>query len=84
MIVGTPARGASCSSTLVLKGVLFVDAARARACARPGYWCGISCPTLMSPILVQLTFCFAHAILAEAGLSFLGVGVPPDIPTWAR
>ncbi|MGE8590485.1 MAG: ABC transporter permease, partial [Alcaligenes sp.] len=33
-------------------------------------------------ILVQGTFIFAYAILAEAGLSFLGVGVSPDIPTW--
>jgi peptide/nickel transport system permease protein len=33
-------------------------------------------------VLVQLSFIFAYAILAEAGLSFLGVGVPPEIPTW--
>ena len=39
-------------------------------------------PNLLSPVLVQLTFIFAYAILAEAGLSFLGVGVPPEIPTW--
>jgi peptide/nickel transport system permease protein len=31
---------------------------------------------------VQATFIFAYAVLAEAGLSFLGVGVPPEIPTW--
>ena len=31
---------------------------------------------------MQATFIFAYAILAEAGLSFLGVGVPPAIPTW--
>jgi peptide/nickel transport system permease protein len=35
-----------------------------------------------SPLLVQSTFIFANAILAEAGLSFLGVGISPDIPTW--
>jgi peptide/nickel transport system permease protein len=35
-----------------------------------------------SPLLVQGTFIFANAILAEAGLSFLGVGISPDIPTW--
>jgi hypothetical protein len=34
----------------------------------------------MSPLLVQLTFIFAYAILAEAALSFLGVGVPPRRP----
>jgi peptide/nickel transport system permease protein len=32
--------------------------------------------------LVQATFIFAYAVLAEAGLSFLGVGVPPALPTW--
>jgi len=32
--------------------------------------------------MVQGSFIFAYAILAEAGLSFLGVGVPPEIPTW--
>jgi peptide/nickel transport system permease protein len=39
-------------------------------------------PNIASPILVQATFVFAYAILAEAGLSFLGVGVPLAIPTW--
>ena len=31
---------------------------------------------------MQATFIFAYAVLAEAGLSFLGVGVPPELPTW--
>lgn len=39
-------------------------------------------PNAMSPIIVQWTFIFAYAILGEASLSFLGVGVPPDVPTW--
>ena len=37
---------------------------------------------LASPILVQATFVFASAMLAEASLSFLGVGVSTDMPTW--
>ena len=37
---------------------------------------------LLSPILVQGTFLFANAMLAEAGLSFLGLGVSPEVPTW--
>ena len=37
---------------------------------------------LASPILVQATFIFASAMLAEASLSFLGVGVSTDMPTW--
>ena len=39
-------------------------------------------PNIVSPITVQATFIFASAMLAEAGLSFLGLGVSPDIPTW--
>lgn len=36
----------------------------------------------LSPLIVQATFVVAFAILAEASLSFLGAGVPPDVPTW--
>jgi peptide/nickel transport system permease protein len=39
---------------------------------------------LASPLIVQGTFIFAYAILAEAGLSFLGVGVSPETPTWGN
>lgn len=38
-------------------------------------------PNIMGPLLVQQTFILAIAILAESGLNFLGVGVPPDVPT---
>jgi peptide/nickel transport system permease protein len=38
-------------------------------------------PNSMAPILVQQTFVLALAILAESGLNFLGVGVPPSVPT---
>ena len=37
---------------------------------------------IVSPIIVQATFIFAYAMLAEAGLTFLGVGVDPSTPTW--
>lgn len=36
----------------------------------------------LSPLIVQCTFVVAFAILAEASLSFLGAGVPPEVPTW--
>ena len=39
-------------------------------------------PNCISPIIVQSTFVFAYAVQAEAALSFLGVGVPPNVPTW--
>ncbi|MNO23130.1 Glutathione transport system permease protein GsiD [compost metagenome] len=41
-------------------------------------------PNVLSPIIVQGTFIFARAILAEAALSFIGVGVTPDTPTWGN
>jgi peptide/nickel transport system permease protein len=41
-------------------------------------------PNCMAPLLVQGTFTCAFAILVEAILSFLGVGLPPDIPTWGN
>lgn len=70
------------ASTLVIRELLFVDAARAIGVGTPRILYAHILPNLMSPVLVQLTFIFAYAILAEAGLSFLGVGVPPEIPTW--
>jgi peptide/nickel transport system permease protein len=70
------------SSTLVVRELPFVEAARALGVST---WRIMTVHILLnvaSPILVQATFIFAYAVLAEAGLSFLGAGVPPDIPTW--
>jgi peptide/nickel transport system permease protein len=41
-------------------------------------------PNCMAPIIIQATMIFAYSILAEASLSFLGVGVPPEIPSWGN
>lgn len=41
-------------------------------------------PNTMAPLIVQATFICASGILTEAILSFLGVGLPPDIPTWGN
>jgi len=41
-------------------------------------------PNTIAPLIVQGTFICASAILIEAILSFLGVGLPPDIPTWGN
>ncbi len=70
------------ASTLVLRDLLYVDAARAIGTPTWKILYLHVLPGLISPVLVQLTFIFAYAILAEAALSFLGVGVPPSIPTW--
>lgn len=70
------------ASTLVVRELPFVEAARALGVS---VWRILTVHILLnvaSPILVQATFIFAYAVLAEAGLSFLGAGVPPDVPTW--
>lgn len=70
------------ASTLVIRELPFVEAARALGVSTWRIVTAHVLRNLWSPILVQGTFIFAYAILAEAGLSFLGVGVSPEIPTW--
>ena len=41
-------------------------------------------PNVMSPIIVSATLGIANAIITESALSFLGLGFPPDFPTWGR
>ncbi|MEL7434532.1 MAG: ABC transporter permease, partial [Chloroflexota bacterium] len=41
-------------------------------------------PNVLSPVIVAATFSIAAAILTESALSFLGLGFPPDFPTWGR
>ena len=41
-------------------------------------------PNTVAPLIVQATFICANAILVEAILSFLGIGIPPEIPTWGN
>lgn len=41
-------------------------------------------PNVLSPVIVAATFSIASAIITESALSFLGLGFPPDFPTWGR
>jgi len=70
------------ASTLVVRELTFVEAARAIGGSNARILSRHILPNLVSPITVQGSFIFAYAILAEAALSFLGVGVPPEMPTW--
>jgi peptide/nickel transport system permease protein len=70
------------ASTLVVRELLFIEAARALGVSTWRILFIHILNNIASPILVQATFIFAYAVLAEAGLSFLGVGVPPELPTW--
>jgi peptide/nickel transport system permease protein len=70
------------ASTLVIRELPYVEAARALGVPTWRIMSRHVLRNLLSPILVQGTFIFAYAMLAEAGLSFLGLGVSPEVPTW--
>ncbi|MCC5960503.1 MAG: ABC transporter permease [Rhodobacteraceae bacterium] len=70
------------ASTLVVRELPYVEAARALGSSTSYILSRHVLLNISSPIIVQATFIFAYAMLAEAGLSFLGVGVDPATPTW--
>ncbi|MGE0716475.1 MAG: ABC transporter permease [Alphaproteobacteria bacterium] len=70
------------ASVLVVREAEYVEAARAAGAGHLRLVFRHILPNCLSPLLVQLTFIFAYAILAEAALSFLGIGPPPPTPTW--
>ena len=72
------------SLVLMLREEPYVEAAR--ALATPPQWIlwRHILPNAMAPLLVQGTFVAASAVLTEAILSFLGLGLPPDVPTWGN
>ncbi len=69
-------------STLVLRELPYIEAAISMGLPTWQILGRHILLNLASPILVQATFVFASAMLAEASLSFLGVGVSSDMPTW--
>jgi peptide/nickel transport system permease protein len=62
----------------------FVEAARALGASTPRQVWRHILPNSLGPVIVAGTIDVAAAILAESTLSFLGLGFPPDIPTWGR
>ena len=69
-------------SVLVIRETSYVEAARALGVADPALIGRHILPNCLSPVIVQGSFVFAAAVLTEAALSFLGVGVPPYVPSW--
>ncbi len=61
-----------------------MEAAKALATPTPVILWRHILPNAMAPLIVQGTFVAASAVLLEAILSFLGLGLPPDIPTWGN
>jgi peptide/nickel transport system permease protein len=62
----------------------FVEAARALGASVPRQVMRHILPNALGPVIVAGTIDVAAAIIAESTLSFLGLGFPPDIPTWGR
>jgi peptide/nickel transport system permease protein len=69
---------------LSLREKEFVEAARALGASRSRLVVMHILPNAMGPVIVAGTIDVAAAIIAESTLSFLGLGFPPDIPTWGR
>jgi peptide/nickel transport system permease protein len=72
------------STVLSIRELDYVQAARALGQRDLVIAFGHILPNCVAPILVQATFIFAYAVLAEAILGFLGVGVPPYVPSWGN
>jgi peptide/nickel transport system permease protein len=72
------------ASVLAVKELDFIEAIRAQAASHLRILARHVLPNCMSPLVVQATFNFAYAILAEASLSFVGAGAPPPTPSWGN
>ena len=72
------------ASVLVIRETAYVEAARALGASDGALLARHVLPNCLSPVVVQASFVFAAAVLTEAALSFLGVGVPPYVPSWGN
>jgi peptide/nickel transport system permease protein len=72
------------SLVLTIREEPYVEAAIALGTPTRKIMFGHILPNCVAPLIVQGTFICASGILVEAILSFLGVGLPPDVPTWGN
>ena len=72
------------SVVLSIREEPYVEAAVALGSRTPALLVRHIMPNALAPLIVQGTFECASAILVEATLSFLGVGIPPQTPTWGN
>ena len=70
------------ADTMSLREKEFVDAARAMGDSTASIIFRTILPNILAPLTVIASFNVAGVILSEAALSFLGLGVPPSVPTW--
>lgn len=72
------------ASVLSLKEREFVEAGRALGMSSGRILFLHLLPNALGPIIVQVSLSLAVAVLAEAALSYLGLGTPPDVPSWGN
>jgi peptide/nickel transport system permease protein len=72
------------ASFLSTKEKEFVEAARCVGASRSSIMMRHIMPNVLGPVIVAATLAVGGAIILESALSFLGLGFPPDIPTWGR
>jgi peptide/nickel transport system permease protein len=70
--------------TLKIKEEAFIESVRSLGADNPRIIARHILPNLVSPLIVQATFTFAFSLLQMASLDFLGVGVPPQVPSWGN
>ncbi len=70
------------AQTLVVKNELYVEAARCAGAGHARILVRHIIPNIVHPVIVQITLLLAAALLAEASLSFLGLGVQPPAASW--
>lgn len=69
---------------LVIREQTYIEAMRCLGASKMRIIWRHMAPNIISPIIVQVTFVFASAIITEAALSFLGAGVPAPQPSWGN
>lgn len=70
------------SATMQVRNLDYIAAARAAGCSNLRILVSEILPNVLNPLIVVATLEMAHAILLEAALSFLGLGVQPPLPSW--
>ncbi len=72
------------SSVLIVREEIYVEAVRSTGASDIRIMLRHVLPNILSPLITQASYIFALAVLAEASLSFVGVGASPEIPSWGN
>ena len=70
------------STALVVSELPMVDSARVVGASQRRIFARYVLPHCLTPILIQGAIVFTHSVLVESALSFIGAGLPPDVPSW--